>query len=141
MKMKKPTLRKENFKYGTVATAITIGFCCTGGGDQHHCDHSCFRNSSLSIDPTSSGKYEISQESIDYVQQLDRGVTIYVLADEADFNDPASEYVYQVGQLLRRYSQYSDKITVEYVDVENNPGFAAGYQNESLSAGDLIVQI
>ena len=140
MKMKKPTFaKKKNFKYGTVATAITIGFVALVVVINIIATL-LLQKFPLSIDLTSSGKYEISQESIDYVQQLDRGVTIYVLADEADFNDPASEYVYQVGQLLRRYSQYSDKITVEYVDVENNPGFAAGYQNESLSAGDLIVQ-
>ena len=140
MKMKKPTFaKKKNFKYGTVATAITIGFVALVVVINIIATL-LLQKFPLSIDLTSSGKYEISQESIDYVQQLDRGVTIYVLADEADFNDPASEYVYQVGQLLRRYSQYSDKITVEYVDVENNPGFAAGYQNESLSGGDLIVQ-
>ncbi|MGI5895585.1 MAG: Gldg family protein [Oscillospiraceae bacterium] len=140
MKMKKPTFaKKKNFKYGTVATAITIGFVALVVVINIIATL-LLQKFPLSIDLTSSGKYEISQESIDYVQQLDRSVTIYVLADEASFNDPASEYVYQVGQLLRRYSQYSDKITVTYVDVENNPGFAAGYQNESLSTGDLIVQ-
>ena len=94
----------------------------------------------LTIDMTSSGKYEISQESIDYVSKINRDVNIYVLADESYFSNPSNAYTYQVGEVLKKYSQYSDRVTLSYINLETNPGFAAKYPDESFSTGDVLFE-
>ena len=136
--MKKPNfLRNKKFKYGSVATAITAGFVvivvvvnivATLLLDQYP----------LTIDMTSSGKYEISEETLDYAKNLSMNVDIYFIGDEAQFNDPVNTYVYQVNELLRKFDQYSDKVTLNYVDLETNPGFAAQYPDENFTTGDIL---
>ena len=140
MKIRKPNFtKKRNFKYGAVATAITVGFVAlvvvvniiaTLLLDKYP----------LTLDLTNSGRYEISQESIDYVSSLSRDVTIYVLADETYFSDPSNPYVYQVGETLKKYAQYSDRVTLSFIDLESNPGFASRYPSETFAVGDILVE-
>lgn len=138
--MKKPSfVKNRNFRYGTVATAITVGFIALVVV-LNIVATLLLQKFPLTVDLTSSGKFEISQQSIDYVQKVDRDVKVFVLSDEKNFSDPANQYTYQVGELLRKYSQHSGRVTVQYIDVVNNPGFAAQYPNETLNEGDIIVQ-
>ena len=140
MKMNKPSFaKKRNFKYGAVATAITVGFVALVVV-VNIIATLLLEKYPLTLDMTSSGKYEISQESIDYVTGIDRNVSIYVLADESYFSDPSSTYAYQVGEVLKKYSQYNDKVTLSYIDLETNPGFAAKYPDESFTTADILVE-
>ena len=140
MKINKPSFaKKRNFKYGAVATAITVGFVALVVVVNIIATQ-LLEKYPLTLDMTSSGKYEISQESIDYVTGIDRNVSIYVLADELYFSDPSSTYAYQVGEVLKKYSQYNDKITLSYIDLETNPGFAAKYPDENFTKADILVE-
>lgn len=140
MKMNKPSFaKKRNFKYGAVATAITIGFVALVVV-VNIIATLLLEKYPLTLDMTSSGKYEISQESIDYVTGINRNVSIYVLADESYFSDPSSTYAYQVGEVLKKYSQYNDKVTLSYIDLETNPGFAAKYPDENFTTADILVE-
>ena len=145
MKINKPSFtKKRNFKYGAVATAITVGFVALVVV-VNIIATLLLEKYPLTLDMTSGGKYEVSQESIDYVSKIDRDVTIYVLADESYFNDPNKGVykagdLYQIGEMLKKYSQYNDKITLSYIDLETNPGFAAKYPDESFSTGDVLVE-
>ncbi len=138
IKINKPNFtQKRNFKYGAVATAITVGFVALVVV-VNVIATLLLEKYPLTLDMTSTGKYEISQESIDYVQTLDQNVTIYVMADESYFTDPNNTYNYQVGQILKKYVQYNDKIALSFINLETNPGFASQYPDESFAAGDVF---
>lgn len=145
MKINKPSFaKKRNFKYGAVATAITVGFVALVVV-VNIIATLLLEKYPLTLDMTSGGKYEVSQESIDYVSKIDRDVTIYVLADESYFNDPNKGVykagdLYQIGEMLKKYSQYNDKITLSYIDLETNPGFAAKYPDENFTTADILVE-
>jgi len=140
MKISKPNFsQNRNFKFGTVATALTVGFIAVVVVINIIATI-LLEKFPLTIDLTSSGRYDISQESIDYVSGIDKEVDIYVLADESYFNDPVNTYFYQLGETMKKYTQYNSRITLNYIDLESNPGFAQNYKNETFAIGDILVQ-
>ena len=92
----------------------------------------------LSIDLTSEKVFELSQDSIDYITNLEKNVDIYVLASEADFSGN-NEYYKQAYEVLKKYEQYSDKISLSFIDLASNPTFTNKFPNENLGAGDILV--
>ncbi len=89
----------------------------------------------ISVDLTCNKVFELSQESIDYVESLDKDIEVYVLATEEDFSG-SNQYYNQANTVINKYAQYSDHIHVTYVDIYPTPDFAANYPNESYLRGD-----
>ena len=143
--MKKFNLQKpafvgrRNFKYGSVATAITFGFIAVVIVINIIATV-LLQKFPLSIDLTSTGKFEISQQTVDYVKAVDTDINIYVCAAESYFTDPSQTQYYQADQMIKKYAQYNDKIKVSYINLESNPGFAANYKDLTISTGDIVVQ-
>lgn len=86
------------------------------------------------IDMTDNSVYTLSQQTRDILNELDEDVTIYVLA-ERDQEDP------RIMEALDRYDQASNRITVETIDAEQNPGFVSRFdpEGEGLRNGSVIV--
>ncbi len=146
--MKKNILKSRVFKHGALATALTIGFIVliviinTIAGIL--LDHY-----PLSIDLTSDNRFTLTDESVEYLQELDKPVYIYVCRSEADFEnysgEDTSDNTYaamfkQAYEILKDYSKYSSYVTLEFLDLNQNPTFAEKYPNESLNSGCIIVQ-
>lgn len=136
---KSKLLSSRKFKYGGFATAVTIGFIvlvlvvniiATLLLDRFP----------LSIDLTGGGVYELSSESLEIVNSVDDDINIHVLVEEQAFTDPSSRYSYQVSEVLKKYEQNNPRIQVSYIDLNSNPTFASQYADESLAAGDIIVE-
>lgn len=91
----------------------------------------------LSTDLTSNSAYEIGDETKAVLDVLTQDVTIDVLATEDAFaGDP---YLVQVKYILDRYSQYSSRVTLRYIDYASDPSYAASHSDLTLSEGDVIV--
>ena len=84
------------------------------------------------IDMTSQKLYSLTDQTIDYVKNMQDDVTIYVLVNQ-DNQDTT------LGQTLQRYDDLSDHITVEYVDPTVNPMFYTQYTTGNISTNSLIV--
>ncbi len=84
------------------------------------------------IDVTSSKLYSLTAQTIDYVKTIDEDVTIYVIVNE----DSADTIV---KQMLQRYDELSDHITVTYIDPSVNPRFHTQYTSSSISTDSIIV--
>ncbi|MDR3247431.1 MAG: GldG family protein, partial [Treponema sp.] len=84
--------------------------------------------------------FEISQDTQNYLAELDRDVNIYVLDTETRFtaNSP-TQYFIQANEVIRKYSQYSSRIDLEYVDMIRNPDFTSRYPGMSLAVGDILL--
>ncbi|MBQ8928255.1 MAG: GldG family protein [Oscillospiraceae bacterium] len=131
---------KKRLRYGGVATAITcvvvaivvlvnvlVGVLV--------------KKYPLKLDLTENAMYEISQETIDYLQKLDQEVDFTVLMAESNFQTSGTYYK-MVGEILERYTQYSDRIDLRYVDPNTNPDVVSAYQanySGSLTQGDIVI--
>ncbi len=91
------------------------------------------------IDTTDKQYYALSDESIDYLKTLDEyEIKITFIGSKTQlFSD---EYYNKITTLAEKYKQYTKNLSINYVDIDKNPGFAADYDNIELSLGDAIVE-
>ncbi|MCD8365829.1 MAG: Gldg family protein [Clostridiales bacterium] len=85
-----------------------------------------------SIDVTNQKLYTLTEDTYTFLDSLDQDVTIYVLEAEEDADSV-------VSKTLKRYEEYSDRITVEYVDPTVSPNFYTTYTDTAPTEGSLIV--
>lgn len=132
--------RRKKLKYGALATVITavviaivvvVNIIC-GLLDSRF---------NWNIDLTSSGLYQIDEQTIGYLNQLNSDVKITVLADGSYFLENSTLKV--VAETLTRFKTESNgHISVDYVDPNKNPEAISVYkQNYSgnLSVADVVV--
>jgi hypothetical protein len=99
-----------------------------------------FKRYPLDIDLTEDRIFEISGETRDFLTDLDRDVNIYVLSTESGFTSGSpTEYFIQANEVIRRYSQYSSRVRLEYVDLIRNPNFPSRYPDLSLNPNDILL--
>lgn len=91
------------------------------------------------IDLTADGRYAISEETIDYIEQLQDDVKLTVMVNEESLAS-GSYYLVQAYQNLLEYERNSDKIELEFVDLVENPTYVSQYPNLELSSYDILVQ-
>ena len=129
---KKFTLRK--LKYGGAATAVTVIVIVLVV--LVNVIMSVLSNRmNMSIDITPDGTFEISQESIDYLNTVNEPVEIVCMTDEEEFSTSVYIYFKQAYEVLKKYTIYSDNITLKFVDMTKDPTYANRY-NE-LYSGDI----
>ena len=84
-----------------------------------------------SIDVTADKIYSLTDQTKEFLANMDENVTIYVIVAEKSQDDT-------LGQTLQRYEELSDHIKVEYVDPNVNPRFYRQY-TDTISMNSLIV--
>ena len=126
----------RRFKFGSLATVITAVFVAAiilinvvAG--------LLLDRFPISIDLTADNRFELTQDSIDFLAGLEQDVKITVLADEATFEN-AGVYYKQIYEIIRDYAQHSSRVTVEFRSITKNPGLADDYPSEQLEEGDII---
>jgi hypothetical protein len=134
-----PLFGKRNLRYGFVSVCITVvviavivlfNVVLT----------SLFKKYPLDIDLTEDQIFEISDETKDFLAELDRDVDVYVLNTESSFIAASpTEYFIQANEVIRRYSQYSSRVRLEYVDMIRNPNFASRYPDLDLNISDILI--
>ena len=138
-KEKKP-FNKRKFKYGSLAAAITAVFItavvllnvfATQLTDRY----------GLKIDTTKEQLFEISDQTIDYLDTLNEDITIDVMTSEEEL-DSGSKYYKLVKEVTEKYAQNSKKITVHYYDIEKHPEVVTKYSqytNDNISRANIVV--
>ena len=95
----------------------------------------------ITLDLTENKIYSISDEAKEYVKTIGKEVNVTVLATRDEFESFADEYTKSAAELLDKYCQYNDKITVKYVDFLSNPELLSDYADqENLGAYDIIFE-
>lgn len=130
----------KKFKYGGLATAITAVVVAIVVV-LNLLVSMLVKKYPLKLDLTESAMYEISEDTIDYVKSLEQDVKFTVLMDESNFQTSGT-YLKMVHEILQKYTQYSDKIDLTYVDPTKNPdvvnAFQANYSG-TLVQGDVVI--
>ena len=138
----KKAFNKRKFKYGSIATAITVvviavvvlvNVVVNMASDKVN----------MSIDLTTNGNFEISQQTIDYLNTVTEPVSIVCMSDELTFQ--TSNYIYykQAYEVLKKYSIYNDNITLKFVDMVKDPTYADRYKDKykgEISAYSIVVE-
>lgn len=131
---------RKKFKYGGLAAAITavvvaivvvVNILVSTLVEKYP----------LKLDLTETAMYEISEDTIDYVSSLEQDVNFTVLMDESNFKTSGT-YLKMVHEILQKYTQYSDRISLTYVDPTTNPDVVNQYQEHysgTLTTGDVVI--
>jgi ABC-type uncharacterized transport system involved in gliding motility auxiliary subunit len=94
----------------------------------------------LDIDLTEDQIFEVSTDTKEYLKNLKKDVTIYVLNTEDRFTTTGpTEYFIQANQVIHKYEQLSSRVKLEYIDLIRNPDFSARYPEETLNMNDILV--
>ncbi|MBR3269211.1 MAG: GldG family protein [Oscillospiraceae bacterium] len=132
--------RRKKLKYGTLSIVITLIFIAIIVTVNVICNV-LDKRYNWNIDLTSSGLYEMDQQTKDYLHQLNSDIKITVLANESLFLE--NNQLKVVSETLNRFrTESNDHISVEYVDTTKNPEAVTKYTKNyagQLSQGDVVV--
>ena len=90
------------------------------------------------FDLTAEGAFVLTQESLDFLEGLGTQINIYVLMSEPTLT-AAGDYFIQANEVLRQYAALSDYITLSYIDLTQNPGFASRFPQFQLNAQTILL--
>lgn len=135
----KKAFNKRKLKYGTAATAITVIVIAIIVVINLIAGILTERNG-LKIDLTSQNYFEISQDTIDYIKNIDSDVEIAVM-QKKDLLENSTQGK-MVTEVLAKYEQNSNHINIKYYDITENPDvvnkYAANYNGE-IQSGNIVI--
>ncbi|MDR1899367.1 MAG: Gldg family protein [Treponema sp.] len=94
----------------------------------------------MGIDLTSGKLFKLSERTVEHIRNLQREVTIYVLAREETFAETSS-YNAQANEVFKQFEKNGPRVSLVYVDYVRNPGFAAAYPGLVMKHGDVLVAL
>lgn len=139
-KKDKKTLNAKKLKYGTLATVFTVIVVAIVVAINIIAQDVTERFD-LTMDLTDNDIYTVSQDTIDYLKDLDQKVEITVLADESAFENNAI-YFKQASEVIKKYALYSNNISVSFIDMNKNPNIVSKYNDiykGDLAEGDIVI--
>lgn len=92
---------------------------------------------SLFFDLTSTKAYQLDEESERLLASLTSPVFIDVLSREDSFE--GNPYLRQARQILHRYPAASPLISLNFIDYQKNPSFAAAHPDLNLAPGNILI--
>lgn len=92
----------------------------------------------LTADLTQNKLYQLSGETVEYLQTLKQPVSIQMLAREEIFAG-VSAYNAQANEILHKFAQNGKNVTLSYVDFVKDPTFASRYPSLTMKQGDVLV--
>lgn len=132
--------RRKKLKYGSLATAVTVIFVAVVVLVNVVVSLIGDRFPDAVLDLTTSNVYDISDETLDYIRDLDQDVEIAVSSDESAFQ--TDKYNKMIAETISKYQGYSDHISVTYFDTTKDPDILAQYQElygGTINSGKIIV--
>ena len=143
-KAKKPAKPKRafnvrSFRHGTLSVVLTVIFVAAVvvlnvivGLISERFD--------TTADLTDSGFYSLDEDADNYIKNtLSGDVNVTVLATESAFEGQGT-YFKQVNEILKKMDMASDHITLDYIDLNQNPNYSSQFKGETLAAGYIVVE-
>ncbi len=136
-KSKKPLTRKSKKRIASivislcvVAAVVLVNIIADVLTDKY---------SAMTTDITSTKSFDMTEDSRKIVSSLKKNAKITFLTNKASY-ESMDTYYKQTSLLASQFAQNSDgKITVEYIDLVQNPTYADRYADEDLSTNDIII--
>ncbi len=137
--MKTNIFKSRRFKHGTLATVITVVFIAAVVL-VNIIATILLDKFPLNIDLTKEQSMSMAEDSKDFLKKLDKEVKIHVLAEESTFNQAGNFYYTHALNTMKQCTQYSGKVSLDFINLEKNPTYGSGKYSESLQAGDIIIE-
>ena len=125
-KQHKKLKNRKKLKYGGLATAITVIFVAVVVLVNVVVTQIGKRYPDFKLDLTTANLYAISDETLDYIRNMDKDVDIAISSDEATFTSDKNNKM--IAETLSKYQGYSDRISVTYFDTTKDPDVLSKYQ-------------
>ena len=134
--------RRKKFKYGTLAAVVTavvlgivvlVNVICHVLDDRYH----------WNVDLTSTGKYELDQQTIDYLHKINKDIQIGVMVEEETLEKDARGFNIIVETLDRFKKESDGHIEVEYIDMTKQPEAVSRYSKDydgDFVQGDAVIK-
>lgn len=137
----KINFNSRKFKHGSMATIVTVLFIAAVIL-VNVVFNVLTTKFPMNIDLTQEQKFQLSQETIDFVKGIEKDATITILNDEQAFMGSVGDYSTQANNVIKQFSQYNNHIQVQYVNTSKNPTFTNKYSNKeiTLSANNILVE-
>ena len=97
-----------------------------------------FERYPINIDLTKDKIYSVSDESENYVKNVDTDVLVTVFAKEDEYTN-FSPYTKQAAELLKNYCKLNHKINYRFIDIDSNPDVIKNYSDE-IGAFDIVFE-
>jgi len=132
-------IKSKAFRQGSIATAITVlgvflvivlYIVLSALSTRLH----------WRIDLTPNRMFELTQDSIDFIRNIDSDVNIFVLNIEDEFVNTAKPFTFQINEVLRKYEAFGPRINLEYVDIVRNPMFFARFSDLDMRPNQIIIE-
>ncbi len=138
MKEKLKMLKDARVRYKTIGTAITI-LVIIAAIFINMGMSSLGKSHDLNLDLTGDKVFKLTDTSKEFLSSLNKDVEIIVLNSEDKFV-ANGEYFTQANEVLKQYAQNSDKITLSYIDMTENPTYLSEYTKEDLQTNSILVR-
>lgn len=137
-KQRKKLKNLKKLKYGSVATAVTavvivvvvlVNVLVSMLAD-------------VRLDLTKDNIYDVSEETIDYVKNLDSDVEIAISVEKDTIKSLFGSTEMMITETLSKYESFSDHISVTYFDTTKDPDILSKYQSVyggDIGSGSIIV--
>lgn len=130
---KKNIFNNRRFKYGSLATALTVSLIAVVVILNVVCTL-LTTNYSLKLDITGDDLYKLNTQTLQIIDKTEKDVSFTILSDE-------TSYTAQFKEILRRIVRTSDHFSLEFVDPDKNPTFASSFGSQyNIEEGALIMQ-
>lgn len=126
----KSQMTSKSFRAGGYTVAVCLGVIVVGCAALGLIE--ALPASATSIDISESGTTTVSDETKDYLAELEDDITIYLVAEEGEEDD-------YLTMLLASYESASSHVTVEQRDPVLYPAFTSQYTSDDLSDNSLIL--
>lgn len=127
----------KKLKHGTMATALTCGFLAVLVL-LNVVTTVLFERYPINIDLTKEKIYSMTDETEEYVKNVDRDVLVTIFADEETYLN-YSAYNKQAIELLKNYCKMNHHISYRFVDIDSNPDIIKSY-SDTISNFDIIFE-
>ena len=144
-KQKKPRKDSHKGKYRGISLAMTAGFLAVIILLNVVVSLLGERYPSINLDLTEGHVNTLSESAAEIASNVQNPTTIYIMASEeiAKADTLLAEYgikYSQVSTLAEKMAEKNSNISVEYIDLDQNPAFASEYKDDGLMTADVLVK-
>lgn len=130
---------KRKLKYGSLSVVFTAVFAAVLIVINILVSVIANKLPALSIDTTSQQYFELSKQSIEFIEDLkDYKIEINFIGSINELK--GDSYYNKITTLAEKYPQYNKDIKVSYIDPDAAPAYSSEYDNYEFEVGDAVVK-
>ena len=100
--------------------------------------YSIVQKYNIQIDLSSNQLYQISDQTKSFLKTYNKKTKLILLDDEQTFKN-GSPYLLHIYNISKNIAAENSNITIEYINLDQNPNFVSNYPNLQLNSGGILI--